>query len=51
MSTQVLNFNYTMLPKLLKSVGYTSHAIGKWNVGGIVAQSTPTYNGFESFLG
>lgn len=25
----VLNFNYTMLPDLLKTAGYTSHAIGK----------------------
>jgi len=46
-----LNSNYSMLPKLLINSGYSSHAIGKWNIGGIVASSTPTYNGFETFLG
>ena len=47
-----VNQNYTMLPALLRANGYATHAIGKWNVGGIVNACTPTYaGGFDSFLG
>ena len=44
--------NYTALPALLKAqAGYATHAIGKWDVGYIVDECTPTFRGFDTFLG
>ncbi len=42
---------YDLLPKLLKNASYATHAIGKWDVGVIAKNCTPTFTGFDSFLG
>lgn len=42
---------FKLLPALLKEQGYSTHALGKWDVGDIVSKCTPTYSGFDSFLG
>jgi hypothetical protein len=43
--------NTTLLPALLRSMGYSTHALGKWDVGYIAKVCTPTHSGFETFLG
>lgn len=35
--------DYTMLPALLKTRGYSTHAFGKWDVGYAADVCTPTY--------
>jgi len=43
---------YEMLPAVLKKhVGYETHALGKWNLGHLTKEYTPTFRGFDSFLG
>ena len=46
-----LPLNETLLPELLKREGYATHAIGKWHLGLWHWGYTPTYRGFDSFLG
>ena len=43
--------SFVMLPQLFKNNGYRTHATGKWDVGYVEKHCTPTYRGFESFLG
>ncbi|KAK7099965.1 hypothetical protein V1264_022984 [Littorina saxatilis] len=43
--------NLTTLPEVLKSRGYAAHAVGKWHLGFCNLKYTPTYRGFDSFLG
>ena len=44
--------NFTLLPELLaRKANYTCHAIGKWHLGHVTRAYTPTYRGYESFLG
>ena len=43
--------NFTTTAQLLKNLGYRTAAIGKWDVGYIVDETTPTYKGFDTFLG
>ncbi|KAK7089213.1 hypothetical protein V1264_024444 [Littorina saxatilis] len=43
--------NLTTLPEQLKKVGYATHAIGKWHLGFCSVKYTPTYRGFDTFLG
>ena len=43
---------FKLLPAALKEqAGYATHAIGKWDVGWIEQHCTPTFRGFDSFLG
>ena len=40
-----------LLPSLLKQVGYKTHALGKWHLGGYSRAFFPTSRGFDSFVG
>lgn len=46
-----INKKYDFLPKVLKKAGYATHALGKWHLGFHTNEYTPTYRGFDSFLG
>ena len=46
-----VGLNETFLPQHLKSLGYKTHAIGKWHLGFYAKEFTPTYRGFDSFYG
>ncbi|KAK7476920.1 hypothetical protein BaRGS_00031859 [Batillaria attramentaria] len=43
--------NLTTLPQVLKTQGYATHAVGKWHLGFCNWKYTPTYRGFDTFLG
>ena len=43
--------NYTTTAELLRQQGYNTSAIGKWDVGFVVKETTPTWKGFDNFLG
>ncbi|KAM7296263.1 arylsulfatase B-like [Ixodes scapularis] len=46
-----LPINLTIMPEYLKSLGYATHMIGKWNLGYYKESYTPTRRGFDSFYG
>lgn len=44
--------NFTTLAGLLSNqLGYRTHAIGKWDVGFVVEETTATFKGFDTFFG
>jgi len=50
--SQAVNASFAMLPQVLKDVGgYTSVAVGKWHLGYFLKEYTPTYRGFDKYLG
>ena len=46
-----LSLSETLLPQRLGALGYATHAVGKWHLGFYSWEHTPTFRGFESFLG
>eukprot|EP00041_Stephanoeca_diplocostata_P011247 m.182865 g.182865 ORF g.182865 m.182865 type:complete len:715 (+) comp18473_c0_seq2:123-2267(+) len=46
-----INLKYDFLPKVLKQKGYATWALGKWHLGFLTTQFTPTYRGFDHYLG
>lgn len=46
------SLEYPLLPQILKrSANYTSHLIGKWNLGFYKTIYTPNFRGFDTFYG
>lgn len=43
--------DHMLLPEKLKQIGYATHIVGKWHLGFCNLKCTPTYRGFDSFLG
>ncbi|XP_025084343.1 LOW QUALITY PROTEIN: arylsulfatase B-like [Pomacea canaliculata] len=41
----------TFLPREMKKLGYATHMVGKWHLGFCNWNCTPTFRGFDSFLG
>ena len=39
------------MPKVLKQKGYATWALGKWHLGFLTPQFTPTGRGFDTYLG
>eukprot|EP00040_Diaphanoeca_grandis_P031788 m.190866 g.190866 ORF g.190866 m.190866 type:complete len:535 (+) comp32415_c4_seq1:177-1781(+) len=52
-NTQAYGVNLTekLLPQYMKEQGYATHAIGKWHLGLFTYDYTPTYRGYDSFMG
>eukprot|EP00927_Polykrikos_kofoidii_P036729 TRINITY_DN309_c0_g1_i5.p1 TRINITY_DN309_c0_g1~~TRINITY_DN309_c0_g1_i5.p1 ORF type:complete len:421 (-),score=41.93 TRINITY_DN309_c0_g1_i5:52-1293(-) len=46
-----LHESEVLLPTILKSAGYRTHAVGKWHLGFYKEKYTPTFRGFETFYG
>lgn len=46
-----VNLSFSLLPELLKKADYSTIAIGKWHIGGMLEAYTPTFRGFDSYFG
>lgn len=46
-----LPLRFKLMPEHLKTLGYETHAIGKWHIGHMTRNHTPTQRGFDSFYG
>ena len=46
-----LPLNHTTLGDKMREAGYSTHAIGKWDLGYYKWAATPTYRGFDTFYG
>ncbi|CAG2172948.1 unnamed protein product, partial [Oppiella nova] len=43
--------HYKLWPQYLKQYNYSTHMVGKWGLGFARREYTPTYRGFDSFVG
>ena len=43
--------NFTLLPRLMSKAGYRTAALGKWDVGWLAKECTPSLTGFDVYLG
>eukprot|EP00041_Stephanoeca_diplocostata_P024014 m.600849 g.600849 ORF g.600849 m.600849 type:complete len:645 (+) comp22435_c0_seq3:90-2024(+) len=43
--------NYTLTPGDMKRAGYSTHGAGKWHCGFRIKEQTPTFRGFDSWVG
>jgi len=48
---RALPSQFKLLPEYLKKLNYSTHLVGKWHQGFQHWNNTPTYKGFDSFLG
>jgi arylsulfatase B len=48
---ETLRLNESTIAESLKSLGYRTHAIGKWDAGYTTPRETPTGRGFDTFTG
>jgi len=46
-----LPLGHRLVPEILKTLGYATHGIGKWNVGHCHEAYLPWHRGFDTFLG
>lgn len=46
-----LPLNETTMAQKFKAAGYATHAVGKWHLGFYKWGMTPTFRGFDSFVG
>lgn len=46
-----LNLDEKIFPQYMKDLGYATHAVGKWHLGVYNWKYTPTFRGYDSFMG